>query len=157
MKVSIFCPSPLSGDSAVNDIIATYAKRMDYPVDIRTPKVKTGASDPAELVKKKQGEALCAELEKYHSCKIIALDEHGKNMTSRDFATMMENAPMEGYNHVCFIIGGAYGLSSDILAKAHQKISFGAMTWPHRLVSAMLFEQLYRSQQIIKGHPYHKD
>lgn len=134
-----------------------YAKRMDYPVEIKTPKVKTSASDPADLVKKKQGDALRAEIEKYSACKIIALDEHGKNVSSRDFAAIMANAPTEGYSHVCFLIGGAYGLSVDILAKAHLKISFGAMTWPHRLVSAMLYEQLYRSQQINKGHPYHKD
>jgi len=130
---------------------------MDYPVNIRAPKIKISASDTVELVKKKQGDTLYAEIEKYSSCKIIALDEHGQNMTSHDFADMMKRAPIEGYNHICFVIGGAFGLSSKILARAHQKISFGSMTWPHKLVSVMLFEQLYRSQQIAKGHPYHKD
>lgn len=157
MKVTIICPSALTGDAAINDIVAMYAKRMDYTVEIKTPKVKTGASDPADMVKKKQGEAILAEIDKAQQCKIIALDEHGRNLGSRDFASVIETITLDGYSHIFFVIGGAYGLSPDVLNRADYKISFGAMTWPHRLVAAMLYEQLYRAQQIIKGHPYHKD
>ena len=58
-------------------------------------------------------------------------------------------------NHV-FVIGGADGLSEDVRRRADLLIAFGAATWPHLLVRGMLAEQLYRAQQILTGHPYHR-
>jgi 23S rRNA (pseudouridine1915-N3)-methyltransferase len=58
---------------------------------------------------------------------------------------------------LAFVIGGADGLDAAFLAETSLKISFGIMTWPHLLVRGMLMEQLYRAQQILAGHPYHKD
>ncbi len=54
------------------------------------------------------------------------------------------------------IIGGANGLSEEVKEKSQKSISFGRMTWPHLFVRVMLIEQLYRAQQILKGHPYHR-
>ena len=58
---------------------------------------------------------------------------------------------------VAFAIGGAEGLATAVLDRAAATLSFGAMTWPHLLVRGMLLEQLYRAQQILAGHPYHRD
>jgi len=58
---------------------------------------------------------------------------------------------------VAFAIGGAEGLSAAVLERADAVLSLGAMTWPHLLVRTMLLEQLYRAQQILAGHPYHRD
>jgi 23S rRNA (pseudouridine1915-N3)-methyltransferase len=57
---------------------------------------------------------------------------------------------------LAFVIGGADGLDTALLAAAEISLSFGSMTWPHMLVRSMLMEQLYRAQQILAGHPYHK-
>jgi len=48
-------------------------------------------------------------------------------------------------------------LSENIIKKSHKKISFGKMTFPHMMARTILIEQLYRSQTILEGHPYHKE
>ncbi|NBV07439.1 MAG: 23S rRNA (pseudouridine(1915)-N(3))-methyltransferase RlmH, partial [Proteobacteria bacterium] len=60
-------------------------------------------------------------------------------------------------SNLTFIIGGAFGLSSEILQKAQIKIALGLMTFPHLMVRAILLEQLYRAESIIARHPYHKE
>ena len=62
-----------------------------------------------------------------------------------------------GVGETAFAIGGAEGLGSAVLDRAWATLSLGAMTWPHLLVRGMLLEQLYRTQQILAGHPYHRD
>jgi 23S rRNA (pseudouridine1915-N3)-methyltransferase len=58
---------------------------------------------------------------------------------------------------LAFIIGGPDGLDDGVLSKVKLKMAFGAMTWPHKLVRAMILEQLYRAGTILTGHPYHRD
>jgi 23S rRNA (pseudouridine1915-N3)-methyltransferase len=58
---------------------------------------------------------------------------------------------------VQFLIGGADGLNDDIRKRARFLLAFGPQTWPHMMVRVMLLEQVYRAQQIIAGHPYHRD
>jgi 23S rRNA (pseudouridine1915-N3)-methyltransferase len=88
---------------------------------------------------------------------IVALDENGKNITSKSFASMICNWQNEGHNHISFLIGGALGHGKEVLERANSIISFGNMTWPHMLVRSMLSEQIYRAYTIIHKHPYHKD
>lgn len=87
---------------------------------------------------------------------LIVLDERGKDLSSEEFAKTLEKLSLEGISHVSFLIGGAHGLSTKIQQKANLMIRFGKMTWPHLMVRAMLLEQLYRAQQILLNHPYHK-
>ena len=56
-----------------------------------------------------------------------------------------------------FLIGGADGLDDAVRARAELTLSFGRLTWPHLLARGMLAEQIYRCQQILAGHPYHRD
>lgn len=86
----------------------------------------------------------------------VVLDERGKSLSSRDFANRMAGW-MESHGHIQFVIGGADGLSDSIRKKATMLLSFGAQTWPHMLARVMLAEQVYRAQQILAGHPYHRD
>ena len=87
---------------------------------------------------------------------IVALDEQGRTMDSRAFASWTDGKWSYGETLV-FVIGGPDGLDPEILAKAHIKLAFGAMTWPHKLVRVLLLEQLYRAETILTGHPYHRD
>jgi len=158
MRITILCPSPLLKDSAIQSLADDYIKRMNHTVQIIEVATKISNNDTADLVKKKQGESLLKHLDKLGTdTQIITLDERGKNLSSPELAKKLTVAMRDGTSSFCFVIGGAYGLSSDILAKAHFSISFGKMVWPHRLVGVMLLEQLYRAQQINVGHPYHKD
>ena len=89
--------------------------------------------------------------------KIIALDEGGLTMGSAAFAKLIEGWRDIGVREARFLIGAADGLSAEERASADLVWSFGAMTWPHLLVRAMLCEQLYRATSIIAGHPYHRE
>ena len=86
---------------------------------------------------------------------LAALDERGTRMDSRQFADRIA-AWRAGGRDLAFVIGGADGLDAGLLAGADVKLSLGSMTWPHMMVRVMLMEQLYRAQQILAGHPYHK-
>lgn len=87
---------------------------------------------------------------------LIALDEHGRHFSSREFASWLGERSDNGET-LTFIIGGPDGLDDSILEKARLKLAFGAMTWPHKLVRTMVLEQLYRAGTILTGHPYHRD
>ena len=87
----------------------------------------------------------------------VALDERGRQHTSRQFARFLSGLQDEGRQDVAFLIGGADGLAPSVRAGAERALSLGHATWPHLLVRGLLAEQIYRAQQIIAGHPYHRD
>ncbi|MBV9586320.1 MAG: 23S rRNA (pseudouridine(1915)-N(3))-methyltransferase RlmH, partial [Alphaproteobacteria bacterium] len=91
------------------------------------------------------------------NARLVALDERGEEWSSRDLAGRLAAWRDHGANTVAFAIGGADGLGQVVLEEADAILSLGTMTWPHLLVRTMLLEQLYRAQQILAGHPYHRD
>jgi len=87
---------------------------------------------------------------------IIALDEHGKSLSSVGFSNQVSNWRDNGRAAICFLIGGADGLDHSLLSSADLSLAFSTFTWPHQLVRIMLAEQLYRTTTILSGHPYHR-
>jgi 23S rRNA (pseudouridine1915-N3)-methyltransferase len=87
---------------------------------------------------------------------IIVLDQRGENLDSAALAALLREWRTEDRAAVCFIIGGADGLSAALSERAKLRLAFGAATWPHQLARIMLLEQLYRAATIIAGHPYHR-
>lgn len=88
--------------------------------------------------------------------RIIALDEHGRDLGSAEMAALLGRWRDQGERLVTFVIGGADGLDQAVLARAELRLAFGRATWPHMLVRAMLAEQIYRAGTILSGHPYHR-
>ena len=86
----------------------------------------------------------------------VVLDERGKALASDGFADLLRRHLDGGTPEMSFLIGGPDGHAPGIREEAGLLMSFGPMTWPHRLVRVMLFEQLYRALTIITGHPYHR-
>jgi 23S rRNA (pseudouridine1915-N3)-methyltransferase len=86
----------------------------------------------------------------------VALDEAGPALTSEAFARRLAKLRDSGTGDVVFLIGGPDGLSPALRAGAKEHLAFGAQTWPHGLVRAMLAEQIYRAVAILAGHPYHR-
>ncbi len=110
-----------------------------------------------ELEGRMQAEQLVKIKERLNpTAALIVMDERGKSLSSRDFAGKLEQFAVS-HTQLQFVIGGADGLSDEIRKKATMLLSFGAQTWPHMMVRVMLMEQIYRAQQIIAGHPYHRD
>jgi 23S rRNA (pseudouridine1915-N3)-methyltransferase len=89
--------------------------------------------------------------------RLVALDEKGAAWSSRELADRLATWRDQGVAVLAFAIGGADGLGRAVGERADAVVSLGAMTWPHLLLRGMLLEQLYRAQQILAGHPYHRD
>ena len=88
--------------------------------------------------------------------KIIALDEKGAALSSKEFTKYLSGWATDGVRYCNLVIGGADGLDKSLLEKANLKVSFGKMVWPHMLARVMLAEQLYRAATILAGSPYHR-
>lgn len=86
---------------------------------------------------------------------LYLLDFRGEQFTSESFAFFLDKQ-QKLFKNLVFIVGGAAGIPDEIYQLPHKKISLGLMTWPHILVRVLLIEQIYRAQQILSGHPYHK-
>jgi len=84
------------------------------------------------------------------------LDRKGKHLSSLDFSRSLERWQLSGNRRICFIIGGAYGLSQQILDQSDFILSLSQMTIQHDLARIILLEQLYRAFTIMKKLPYHK-
>jgi 23S rRNA (pseudouridine1915-N3)-methyltransferase len=129
-----------------------YAERIRWPLTIREVEERRKLP-PAEL-KAREGELILGALPK--DAELIALDGRGKTLSSTDLADCLARW-RDADASLAFVIGGADGLADAVLDQARLVLSLGAMTWPHLLVRGMLLEQLYRAQQILAGHPYHRE
>lgn len=134
------------------DLVETYRRRMHWPVSIREVEERR----PLAATERQRREAELLRAAVPEAAVQVALDEHGIQMDSRQFAGRIGAWQGGGRRDLAFVIGGADGLDAAFLAEIELKLSLGAMTWPHLLVRGMLMEQLYRAQQILAGHPYHK-
>jgi 23S rRNA (pseudouridine1915-N3)-methyltransferase len=129
-----------------------YAERLTSPPTIREVEEKRPLP-PAEL-REREGALLLAAVPK--GAILVALDARGKTLASEAFAERLARWRDDGAGDLAFVIGGAEGLAETVRRQAQLVLSLGAMTWPHLLVRGMLMEQLYRAQQILAGHPYHR-
>ena len=148
MKINIYAVGKLK-PSPLLDLCDEYQRRMHWNISIReisAPRTSSPLQEAGLILK-----------ELTESSYVVAMDERGDSLTSQQFAAKLANwyqqSPSQG---VSFIIGGAEGLDESIRKKAKVLLSFGKQTWPHMFVRAMLMEQIYRAQQIISGHPYHR-
>jgi len=85
------------------------------------------------------------------------LDERGQSLSSVQLAKTLEGWRDSGKREARFLIGAADGHDEAQRQSADLLLSFGAATWPHLLVRAMLAEQLFRATSILANHPYHRD
>lgn len=87
---------------------------------------------------------------------VVLLDERGKNLSSPELSDVISRAQTDA-KQLVFIIGGAYGVHDSVHMRAQVIWSLSNLVFPHQLVRLLLAEQLYRSQSIASGHPYHHD
>lgn len=130
----------------------SYVRRIRWDLTLREVEEKRRL--PAEQLKEREGELILSAIPR--DAAVLALDEGGRSVSSVEFARLVADIRDEGRACVVFVIGGAEGLSVPVRDRADLLISFGRQTWPHMLVRAMLAEQIYRTQQILAGHPYHR-
>ena len=121
------------------ELVARYEKRIAWPVRL-TELPESGGRVP----------------EPQAPCRTVLLDEKGKDLTSEEFARLLEQWRDGGIRECRFVIGAADGHSDDERHEADLLLAFGKATWPHLLARAMLLEQLFRATSILAGHPYHR-
>ena len=134
------------------DLYDHYANRIRWPLALRELEEKKKLP-PAQLMTR-EGELLLQAAPA--GATLIALDRRGKVLDSQAFADRLARWRDDSVSDVAFLIGGADGHGDPLLKKAALVLSFGSMTWPHLLARAMLAEQIYRAQQLLAGHPYHR-
>ncbi len=121
------------------DLLEQYHKRLQWNVSVQECK-------EGELLKNISSHVVG-----------IALDEHGKPWSSLELAEKIRDMQNQSVKEVVIFIGGADGLPQEVLGFAKHKLALGRLTWPHMLVRALIMEQLYRAQQVLAGHPYHRE
>lgn len=136
------------------DLIDAYKARLPWPFEVREIELKRPHKD-TETRKQQEAERLMDAIPP--GAAIVALDERGKALSSRVFASRIDTWQAEGQKDLALVIGGADGLADSIRSKAHLVLGLGALTWPHMLVRVLVAEQMYRAWSILAGHPYHRD
>ena len=85
---------------------------------------------------------------------LILLDERGDSFESIQFAAKINEWKI-GSDDVHFAIGPAEGWAGK--EPMLQRISLSSFTFTHEMATIILFEQLYRAHEILKGTSYHTD
>lgn len=141
----------------VNEAVEEYTKRFNRDINCTIKEIKpekrgagTNAAQGMLAEEKRILEAIPP------GAYLIALDEHGKAPTSVELANHMKTWKQNG-EHICFIIGGADGMTDKIKQKAKLLMRLSSLTLPHGMVRVLLTEQLYRADSILNNHPYHRE
>jgi 23S rRNA (pseudouridine1915-N3)-methyltransferase len=139
-----------------NDGFAEYARRMppESPLALTEVAVARGAGKgDLGRAQRQEGERMLAALSA--SSWVVALEVGGTTLDTAGLARWWAGRLRAGRD-LAFLIGGPEGLSADCLARADERLSLSALTFPHGLVRVLLAEQLYRATSLLKGHPYHR-
>ncbi len=128
------------------DAVNEYAKWLEKYCDLKIIEIPDGRSPEAEG----------AEIIRRLSGCVIVCDVQGKLISSEDLAAIIDKKASLGKSELTFLIGGSEGLSEEVKKLSEEKISFGRVTFPHRMMRVILCEQIYRAFTIIHHTPYHK-
>ncbi|MFC7333403.1 23S rRNA (pseudouridine(1915)-N(3))-methyltransferase RlmH [Rhodocista pekingensis] len=136
----------------VRDLFEEYRGRLSWSLTLK--EVEARKRVEGEELKRLEADLLLAAVPP--GAILVALDERGQMLASDAFARRLGTWRDQGSPDIAFVIGGADGLAEEVRRRADLLLAFGPMTWPHMLVRGMLAEQIYRAQQILAGHPYHR-
>ncbi len=128
-------------EQAYRDLASEYEKRLTAFCKLTNAEAKSDAGIIEALQPRSYKIAMCVE---------------GKQLSSEEFAALLDKAQSNGASTVEFVIGGAEGLSEPVKAKCDFRLSMSRMTFPHRLARVVLLEQIYRAFMINSGTKYHK-
>ena len=141
----------------VDEAVAEYAKRFGRDVHYSLKEIKpekrgsgVNAAQGMAAEEKRINEAIP------EGAFLVVLDERGKAPTSVELAAHLKQWQLDG-EHVCFVIGGADGMTDALKQKARLMMRLSSLTLPHAMVRVLLTEQLYRAVSILHNHPYHRE
>ena len=139
----------------IADGIEHYKKQLpkNYNFVITTIESQSRKSNSPEQTKSLE-ERLILEAAS-DSTLLIALDEQGKQQTSKELSKSIEKWQLNAES-VALIIGGADGLSSELKQKCNLIWGLSSLTLTHSMARLLLVEQIYRGYSLLSNHPYHR-
>lgn len=138
--------------SGIDEYVARVKHYLPFELQV-IPDIKGTRGMTPERQKEEEGKLILSRLTKGDA--LILLDERGKELTSVEFSEYMSKKMSSGLKRTVFAVGGPYGFSKDVYARADGMLSLSRMTFPHELVRLFFVEQLYRAMTILRGEPYH--
>ena len=156
MKITLLLVGKTT-DSRLISLIEDYRKRLLHyaPFELVVlPDLKNTKSMSEEQIKTAEGEAILRFLTS--AMDVILLDEHGREFRSVEYAVWLQKKMGSGRD-LTLVIGGPYGFSEAVYARANGKLSFSQMTFSHQMIRLMAIEQIYRAMTILRGEPYHHE
>ena len=161
MKVTVIAAGKIK-EKYFTDAVREYEKRLSRYVTLSIEEVmdeptpeNASDADKARILDR-EGERFSRILDRYPGAYVIALAIEGKTLDSVALSRHLTDLQVHGISHLIFVIGGSLGLSPQVLNRSHEKLSFSRLTFPHQLMRVILLEQIYRSERIARGEPYHK-
>ena len=158
MKVTLICVGKVK-EKFYRDAIKEYEKRLGAYIKLNTieisdEKVKVENDSEIALAMEKEGNSILSKIKDNQY--VITLEILGKNLSSEEFASKIDNLMLTSKSDVVLVIGGSYGLSDSVKKRSDFALSFSRMTFPHQMMRVILLEQVYRAYRIISGASYHK-
>lgn len=145
-------------ESYVKEGVEDFTRRIAkyYPVEWRifSPAKQTANSNENDI-KKNEAQTILNALQKDDY--LVLLDENGKQISSPQLASLIENRANNSVRQLIFLIGGAFGVEEQIKLRANFTWSFSPLVFPHQLARLMLAEQIYRACTIIRNEKYHHE
>jgi 23S rRNA (pseudouridine1915-N3)-methyltransferase len=147
MKILIISPGK-AHNGEVAPGISEYQKRLSkaFPLEWAHPRASDIGAEGAAILK----------LIKEGDC-VLLLDERGRDIDTPGLAKLLDKQMQAGSKRLVFIIGGAFGVSAQVAARAHDTLKLSSLVFPHMLVRLILAEQLYRASSILSGGKYHHE
>ena len=139
--------------ACINDYVERIGHYMPFSITT-IPELKNAKSLSEDQQKEREGELIMKQLQA--SDTVVLLDEHGSQMRSIEFASWLQKM-QNSARRLVFVIGGPYGFSPAVYARANEQLSLSRLTFSHQMVRLVFVEQLYRACTIIKGEPYHHE
>lgn len=139
-------------------LLSDYSRRINRSIKfsvIILPDVRNSRKLPQSVQRQNEGEAILRQLSVQDT--VILLDEKGEEMRSVEFASWLGKRLSGTDRRLCFVVGGPYGFSPEVYARANGMVSLSKMTFSHQLIRAIFAEQLYRAFSILNHTPYHHE
>ena len=158
MKVTLLVVGKTT-DPHIVALIDDYKRRLTHYLPFEMvviPELKNAKNLTEEQQKQQEGELILKAIDKGATAHVVLLDEHGCEYRSVAFADYLQKRVSAGQD-IIFVVGGPYGFSPEVYARANAKISLSQMTFSHQMVRLFFVEQIYRAMTSLRSEPYHHE
>ena len=156
MKITLLVVGKTTS-TQIDSLIQEYQKRLTHYIPFALqiiPELKNTKALTPDQQKLAEGDLILRAITP--NTDLVLLDEHGKEFRSIEFADYVQKRMSSGRD-VVFVVGGPYGFSEAVYARANGKVSLSKMTFSHQMVRLFFVEQIYRAMTILRGEPYHHE